>query len=258
MSDTTSPIEIYSFIFDGGAYYQTSGLESVVYNSRQYDPVPLRRSTLEANITEERTELKLQTVRDNPVAELFRVAPPSSTVSVSLYRGDGAAFTLAWTGRILSCEWSGLEAVLFCEPVSTSLERSGLRRAYSRGCPHVLYGPSCRVSTGIHKVSTTATGTGTQIQVGSVGGQSDGYFDGGYLDYRHGSGIYDRRMILSQVGTTLTISYPIQDLAGEVDIFPGCDHTTGANGCGKFSNLQNFGGFPFVPSKNPFGGNPIF
>jgi hypothetical protein len=42
-----------------------------------------------------------------------------------------------------------------------------------------------------------------------------------------------------------------------VTLYPGCDHTTTT--CdGKFSNLNNYGGFPHIPTKNPFGGSPIF
>jgi hypothetical protein len=42
-----------------------------------------------------------------------------------------------------------------------------------------------------------------------------------------------------------------------VTLFPGCDHTL-ATCSGKFSNTANYGGFPFMPTKNPFGGDPIY
>jgi hypothetical protein len=43
-----------------------------------------------------------------------------------------------------------------------------------------------------------------------------------------------------------------------VTLYPGCDHTLGAAGCAKFANTDNFGGTPFIPNKNPFGGTAIY
>ena len=37
----------------------------------------------------------------------------------------------------------------------------------------------------------------------------------------------------------------------DVDVFAGCDHTVDT--CDqKFDNVINYGGWPYVPSKNPF------
>jgi len=43
----------------------------------------------------------------------------------------------------------------------------------------------------------------------------------------------------------------------QVRAYPGCDHSliTCAN---KFGNSLNFGGFPFMPEKNPMDGTPVF
>ena len=41
-----------------------------------------------------------------------------------------------------------------------------------------------------------------------------------------------------------------------VDIAPGCD-LRAATCAVKFGNLANFGGFPEIPGRNPFGGTSI-
>jgi len=41
-----------------------------------------------------------------------------------------------------------------------------------------------------------------------------------------------------------------------VKIYPGCDRVR-ATCESKFDNLDNFGGFPWIPTKNPFGGSSI-
>ncbi|WP_269915579.1 phage BR0599 family protein [Acinetobacter sp. HY1485] len=63
---------------------------------------------------------------------------------------------------------------------------------------------------------------------------------------------------LYQITLTLFNSFTASDLAlGDVvSIYPGCDklNTTCTD---KFNNILNFGGFPFMPSSNPFVGTII-
>jgi len=41
-----------------------------------------------------------------------------------------------------------------------------------------------------------------------------------------------------------------------VTLWPGCARTM--NAClNKFNNLDNYGGLPFLPSKNPFSGDAL-
>jgi hypothetical protein len=69
-----------------------------------------------------------------------------------------------------------------------------------------------------------------------------GHLAGGLLEWVDGGGMLERRMIMTHSGNNA----------------PGCDHTTGAAGCGKFNNVANFGGFPYIPTKNPHGGGPLY
>jgi hypothetical protein len=70
----------------------------------------------------------------------------------------------------------------------------------------------------------------------------------------------DLRYIIDHSGTQLTLIVPLSDLTEDVNdssgdalvaLYPGCDHTRET--CkDKFDNLANYGGFPWIPSKNPF------
>ena len=55
-----------------------------------------------------------------------------------------------------------------------------------------------------------------------------------------------------QYGSGLTLIYPAPLTPGEtVSLYPGCDHTLQT--ChGRFNNAENFGGFPWIPRRNPF------
>src|SRR3546814_7797331 len=64
--------------------------------------------------------------------------------------------------------------------------------------------------------------------------------------------------IVDHVGTAITIqrmSYSLQQAidAGfpfDVILYPGCDHSR-ATCISKFNNLLNYGGYDFIPVKNP-------
>lgn len=67
-------------------------------------------------------------------------------------------------------------------------------------------------------------------------------------------GTVERRMLESQVGTLLTVFGTTERLTeGDVvSLYPGCDRSPTI--CDeKFDNLDNFGGFPFMPGESPFG-----
>ena len=60
-------------------------------------------------------------------------------------------------------------------------------------------------------------------------------------------------MILAQSGDTMTLLLPFSlDVAGQdIDLFAGCAHDLTTCDV-KFAATLNYGGFPFVPRKNPF------
>jgi hypothetical protein len=54
----------------------------------------------------------------------------------------------------------------------------------------------------------------------------------------------------SSDSTTLTVvdQLPVAPQPGDTfNAYPGCNHTTGAGGCGTFNNLVHFRGYPNVP-----------
>lgn len=66
------------------------------------------------------------------------------------------------------------------------------------------------------------------------------------------------RMILAHSGDSVTLSALLSGLAVGVafEAFAGCDRTL-ATCQAKFGNAINFGGFPWIPAKNPFTGDAI-
>jgi uncharacterized phage protein (TIGR02218 family) len=118
-----------------------------------------------------------------------------------------------------------------------------------------LYQRGCR----LNRASFAAAGTvsavsGYTVTVSAASAQPDGFYLGGMIE--DGAGVL--RMIVNHVGSVLTLWRPIPGLevTDAVTIYPGCDRSL-ATCISKFDNRPNFGGFPWMPQKNPMGGSSI-
>lgn len=239
----------------------TSAEVDVEYDSQTWVSDVLSRSDFEESPELARAPIRITTRRTHPVAELFRVSPPTDVIALTIFRlhrdDSPAQAVVAWIGRVLNCEFSGAQATLNCEPVSTSARRTGLRRLYQKNCPHVLYGPGCTVDRADHAITTTVTGiSGKVITLAEL---LDRPYAGGYVEFQLESDVVEKRFIQSADGLDLTLALPFADLeeSDTVTVYPGCDHTIET--CDTvYDNRPNYGGMPHIPTKNPFGGDPVY
>lgn len=257
-----APVEVFDFAWGATVARYTSADAQVTVDGNAYAPASLQRSQIETSAERARNAITITCARDFPIAELFRVAPPTEVIQVTVrrvHRGD-ADPAVIWMGRALNCEWSGSEAQINCEPVLSSLRRVGLRRKFQRQCPHVLYSQglgACGVSKATHATATTVTSVaGLVLNVAALATKP---WAGGFVEWAAPSGTIERRFIVSFSGLGLRLSQAFIGIGAgaSVTVYPGCDHTM-ATCQTVYSNLPNYGGFPFVPLKNPFDGTPIF
>lgn len=250
-----APIELYHFALGGREWRFTTAADDVTQGGHTWLAAMIRRDGIEASADQARNNLKLTVPRDFPLADLFRIMPPTDVILLQVYRchaGDPTT-AMVWAGRVLNCSWSGSTASLYAEPVATSLQRVGLRRMYQKQCPHVLYGTACGVSAASYAVSTTLDSTsGLTVSASAFAAHVDGYFAGGYLTTVVDD-VTERRFITEHLGANLTLNLPLSALAvgTSVTVYPGCDHSL-STCAAKFANSDNCGGFPFIPTKNPF------
>lgn len=252
------PVELYRFALGAQRWTFTSGQSPVVYQSETYQPASIRRAGIEQGNEIHRAGLEITLPRDNPLAGLFVASPPEGVVSVTLYRyhaGDAARETVVlWKGRVGGARLSGAELTVKCEPVATSLKRTGLRARYQLICRHPLYSAGCGALKESFRVDGAVSSVnGTQLTVAAAASRPDGHFVAGMLATNDG-----QRMIVGHAGIELTLVAPLPPLAAgmPVRLYAGCDHAA-ATCQGRFGNLANYGGFPFIPIKNPFSGDAI-
>ena len=255
------PIELYTFVRQGNVWRYTSADEDKDVGGHIYTALPISRNNIEQTQEMSRSNLTVNLTKNAPFLLQFRGSPPTSVISLTVQRyHDGLAdYITMWIGRVINVKFTEREAEVRCEPAYTSLRRPVLRMRYQTSCPHVLYGQSCRVNRSNHFITgNLLTNGGTLIQVGECAGFADRYFAGGYIDWEN-LGDTQRRFILSHTGAQLEINLPFAGILGGASmvVYPGCDHLMGT--CNdKFNNVENYGGQPFYPGKNPFTGAKIF
>lgn len=260
-TDASSPVELYEFRRGGSTWRYTSSAQDASYATYAYVAVPMKRGSIEQTGEIGRSGLRITLARDVEIAQAFIATPPSEVTLLTIYRQhrNDPETVAVWMGRVLNVEWRGSEVELNCEPVYTSLQRTGLRRLYQRNCPHVLYGTSCQASAVIYRVpGTVVSVAGVLLSVPSAAGYATGHFAGGFATWA-ANGITEKRMIVAHNLDVITLSAVPPGLAvgDTIYLYPGCDRTL-ATCAAKFGNSANFGGFPFIPTKNPFGGSPIY
>lgn len=272
--DSGNPIQLFLFRYgtEAGEYHAYTDAvldhpdDVLTVSAIDYLPIPIDRGNIETNGTLDKSALKVRLDIGSDVAELFRVYPPASVVTLTIRAGHigdpDSEFLVAWLGRVVSASREGSVLVLTCEPVSTSMRRPGLRRNYQFGCPHELYGLHCLANKAAATVGATVdsiAGATVTLDAGWEGSFAPEKFLGGMLEWEAAGGSTDRRTILRITGDTLSLSGIAQGLSASdsVDVVLGCNHKAYAEDGGDcqplHNNILNYGGQPWIPTKNPIG-----
>jgi uncharacterized phage protein (TIGR02218 family) len=262
-ADQARPVELYEFRRGDFVWRYTTADRDYTQDFQVYQRAAIRRSGIEQGAELNRSNLRLTLDGGLAVMDQYRAGNTADPVALTLrqvHEGSTEAVAL-WVGRVLSVSvWRGGQSEMVLEPVYTSVRRNGLRRAYIKGCPHVLYGGGCKLNAAAWRQEGIAAGiSGTAVTVAAAATYPVGYFDGGVLEWQVGPATWERRFIVGHTGASLTLStQPLGlEFGGAVRLLPGCDHTL-ATCDSKFSNSANYGGMPYIPRQNPYGSDPLY
>lgn len=285
---TGRPVELYLFHVEGSlTYFPYTNAERAINFTTPNDgtfnflPQTISRDSFTVSGTLDRQDLNLEVPHTSEIPELTRIAPPNKSISLTIYQGHvndpDLEFLAIWNGRVTAVSRKNSTATITCQALYTSLRRQGLRRNYQYGCPHVLYGPSCRANKVARSypatVISTFTGIGVERNAGGVvfppGVLPDlVLMGGGTLEFTSADG---DAMALTIAGAFeiggfteifLTRPPPPGLIAGTAtNLVAGCNHTM--SDCNKhistepldagLTNIHNYGGQPWIPTKNPVG-----
>lgn len=257
------PTTLYEFSIGGQYWRYAAGESAVTVGGATYTPLAIQNEGFSSSGNPETDEMTVRLSAYAPVVSLFASTPPSDPLSLRIrtIHGGDTETPAVWSGQVKSGKQvSTVEYVFSCNSLLSSLNRNGLRLSWGRGCPHALYDRGCRVNPSSYAVVFQVSAvTGNTVINNGLAFFPDGYFAGGFMVFTSTTGTTERRAIKSHYGANAVLLGPSDGISVGMwaAICPGCDRTSIT--CeSKFNNLDNYGGFPHLPTKSPFDGDPIF
>lgn len=258
--DDGSPVFLYEFT-DGTSAYRYCDLPGdITFDSNTWTAESIKHSEIKLSDQVSKNTIKITLPTSNAFAQLFIGWMPELSYSVTVYRthiGETDS-VVAFKGRITTPELNNNTIVFDVESVLTAIERNGINQRYLLNCRHVLYGNKClAVKASFLVAGTLSAYSGLVLTISAASGYADNHFRGGIIEFPDGS----FRRITAHSGSSITINTNNQYLVDtippySVNLYPGCDKSK-ATCISKFNNVINFGGFPWIPTKNPISGSSI-
>lgn len=266
-SESGQPIELYTFRLGNGTptrYTSSQNEVTLTTTLEVFTPVAIERGNLVEELNNPNTNRLQITLPagDDWVAQFRNIAPGQrATITIRrLHRADlgGSEDTITifkGTVRNVSFSKNGRQAVLQVLPITSAMSRPMPRRTYQNLCNHMLYDSRCGILENdpnfrlSNALVTAVSGDVITVTGAAAFDALADFFEGGFITFGD-----DYRTVVAQSGDNLTVITPfLSSPDGElVSVNAGCKHRVTTDCLNKFNNLSNYGGFPYVPTKNPF------
>lgn len=250
----------------------TNAPYEVTYAGEVYAPAAVQHSEVESKEDIARANLDITFDVYNDAARRWMKDSIEAIVTATVWQlHEDDDVSVIWKGRLTGVRPSGVDIKLSFDSIFTSLARPGLGARYQRMCRHALYGRGCKVAKSAHGVQGVPSAVaGAVVTVPEAAGYPDGWFSGGMIETPDGA----LRFVIGHAGAQLTLMRPMESLIRlftqqgygtsygmiygglVVKLYPGCDRSRGTCNS-KFNNLENYGGFDWIPTRNPFAGSSI-
>lgn len=265
--ESSQPIEIIRFTLGAESFFYTPSEDTISIGAEDYEPTAIKRGKISQSPEDRDNILEFTVDGENEFARRYIGVVPGSRALVVVQRVQrpdfpGPQVVTLFEGYVSSVkfEQDGHVARIAAQPIAAATSRPIPRYTYQGLCNNVLYDIRCKVdptNAAFRHSGTVSDVTGNTITVIGADFFPDGYFTGGFVEADGGN---DARLILSHVGNVLQLllPFPFSTLGAIVTVLAGCDHTIATCGTKFFttedptSNVINYGGFAFIPTKDIF------
>ena len=256
--ETSQPVELYTIALGSTFWYYTSGAVSVVIGGTTWLPLSISRTSQQQSQEDQDQQVEVTLPASTPVVRFFVASVPGQEVEITVERIqalDGTQTRMVmYAGVVQSVtfENGATTAVLSVVTAQSAFSKAIPRDVYSAVCNHVLFDARCGLAEASWRVTAEVLSiVGNVIEIDGLSSEADGYYTAGFIELIGSAP--DFRVILAHATDFATVALPFgtSPLGNLVRVYAGCAHDPTT--CqAKFNNLINFGGFPFVPTKNPF------
>lgn len=252
-----TPVELYEFDVSGTVTRFTSSEEDVTYLSNTFTAISIARNNFGQATGERQDNLIIIVPAKESWVQQFIATPPGTSVGLILRRfhtdDPDNEVKVIFQGNVTSVVFSndGHHAEIHVVPATSRLTQQIPRFNYSGLCNHLLYDARCKISEhnpSFEKFLNISAVTDDLITADGASGFGADFFEAGFVAW---SGDY--RLVIKQTGDVLKLLLPFQTspVGHTVRCLAGCKLRV-TDCVTKFANILNFGGFPWIPTKNPF------
>lgn len=240
-------MDLYKIKFLEQFYYYSSGEEEVIFNNATYVRKPIARTELTLELND--SDIRLSVAIDLTPFTYYVRSSPSAELELTIY--DYATGFELFNGILTETEFNlstGMAEIKF-KKKEFYFDSEVPYRSYGTTCSFDLFDSDCGVLKSVHSFLTftfAVSSEKTSIVCSELSTYPNGTFTNGYVRLSTSEAFF----ITSHVGDTIYFDMPVLGVPNYIEVVKGCDKSF--EQCGtKFSNSMKFGGFPFVPAKNP-------
>lgn len=255
----SKPLEVYSFSLGTDEFRFTSADDDVTLSGDIFPVESISRNNVATGQDERGKILEVTVPITNIFAAQYLLIPPGQRATCTvrrLQRDETPTFDtqeLVFKGFVQSVRFpDDAIAVIAVQTLEASVSRTIPRFTFQGLCNHILYDDQCLVDPNLHNIVSALVTAEVDNTITVTGAAASGNkFAGGYV---RPTGVTDFRLVLEQSGDVLTLQLPFAKsvLSQTVDAFAGCNHVVDGDCLLVFDNVPEFGGYAFVPKKNPF------
>lgn len=262
-----TPVELYIFTLGSEVFRFTSAEDDITISlpnpiNGVYESIAIRRTNIQQSADENRTDsLELELPSNNEVAAKYVGVVPGQPLEIQLHRfhrldAPDPETQLSFQGIMQTVSFieDGRVAKMQVQSLTKAKNRQIPLLTYQGPCNHMLYDVRCKIldtDPQFEKFLTAGAvdATGTFITATGAAAFGADFFEAGFIEFEN-----DFRTIKQQTGDVLEIFIPFVDspLGKQMRVLAGCKLRLVEDCRDKFDNVVNFGGFPWVPTKNVF------
>ena len=250
-----------------GPYAFCDGETPITRGGITYIPFPISVSEINTSGSLDKSDITVTLARGTEMESEFIGFPTSQVVNLIVFQGHVgddptiSNYPALWVGRVGSPTFENESIAFTCVPVSTSVQRPGLRRNYQLTCPHVLFGPKCRAQRKSATITRRVTGIfGNLVNINANLPLNGDKYKGGMIEWLSDGKSSLRTIVkVSQTNDQIAVRGNLRgvNIGDVIKITLGCNRLQ--SDCSNLhNNILNFGGQPYIPLENPLSQKSIF
>jgi ribosomal protein L37AE/L43A len=252
-----SPYELYEFTGQFRSYYYTNNSEEVTFDGKTFLPCAIERSVIEfVSLLGGIITTDVSVPISDVLAQDYCLRKTPNRLHLKIWEcqrsiSPDVEAKCIWRGRAISYATENDMGVIKTQSMAqTRLSKKTRVPFYQTTCNHVVYDNRC----GLNREDFTHEATVTDVFNNIITVDDDGFSNaelvvGSAKVVRTG----EEKLIVSNTNNVLTVSQAFTDIevGDTITLTLGCPLSYDV--CkARFNNIDNFGGFMFIPTTNPF------